>query len=526
MEPFQEVKRIALHIESITTREAVQGCRERWEKLCAALSCSVPYMTHEWYANALGSIDGDKEPMLVFFQKDGKDVGMAPLVRKEKRIAGIRLNRIGFVDNPYTPNQLILGDIEPAELYGALTAHLEEKLGTWFYLDLDEMRLTPELLEKVKSLEKQGLSLVECEEKMSSRYLILQAGFEETLHVLDKHAQREFKRKINRMGRLGAMGLEVISGPDAIRDHLDTFFAMYARTWKGAEPCPEFYHRLCRDFEARGELFFTALTVNGRPVAYLISIRSGDTMYGIKTTYDPSYYAFSPGIILFYKSIEKMFEIPGLREFDIGRGDEQFKREWTPLVHEQWRVRLFPPTLPWRAVALLKTGVLPALRKNEAFMAAYKKLRKIVLNDGGDPRDAAEAVGEKPRARYARQQGLPAPVGMSARYAAGKDLELLTVAMASPNFAEIKGLLDASQCLLLFENERLAGYFWLLNTDGQGALKNGACSMDRWGLSKAVTGSGRENECVQALMAHLSRESAVNECVLSYERMENHCFDI
>jgi len=513
-----------MHCETLTTREEVLGCKARWDDLCASLSCTVPYMTHEWYANALASIDSDKEPLLIFFRQDGRDVGMAPFVSQGKKMAGMTVHRVSFVDNPYTPNQQILGDFETGALYGSLLGHIGRKLGPLFYLDLDEMRLTEGQRFALASLEERGKAFVTCEEKSPSRYLILKESFEATLQTLDKHTQREFKRKMNRMGRLGAMGLEIIEGPERIKDHLGRFFRMYARTWKGAEPHPEFYHRMCSDFEARGELFFTGLTIGGRPVAYLISILSGDTMYGIKTTYDPSYYAYSPGIILFYKSIEQMFRFPNLKEFDIGRGEEQFKREWTELTHSQWRTTVYPGSLAWKAVNRLKKDVMPVIRENERLMSVYTKLRRLVLHQDATPEEAGTPIQKL--MRFSCTGCLPEREGFTARYAAEEDLDLLTVAMASPNFAEVKRRLETSRCALVFEGGGLAGYFWLPAELGQAACGRGACTIDEWGMREDVSLDGRDNPCIGQLVSLVGQERFPGECVLAYENMETHQFEI
>jgi CelD/BcsL family acetyltransferase involved in cellulose biosynthesis len=60
-----------------------------------------------------------------------------------------------------------------------------------------------------------------------------------------------------------------------------------------------------------------------------------------------------------------MSTIPEIREFDIGRGDEQFKREWTSLFHEHQRLIIRPKTALWRTAHVVQHYVLPVIKRYE-----------------------------------------------------------------------------------------------------------------------------------------------------------------
>ena len=453
-----------IKIEAITCRKDLPSVKDRWDNLSHRCCNTVPYLTYEWYSSALETIDRDKEPLLIFFRQNNEDVGLAPFVYIRKQGPLHPLHRIGLINNPYTPYQGILYAVEFKVIFTSLMEFMRQRFGNWFVLDLDEMRLTPHELQNIDELSTQrNLFLYQKEEKAGSRYLLLKNTFEENFKSLTKHTQKEFKRKIKRISRLGKISLERVLGHDQIDHHLEIFFNMYTRTWKGAEPHPEFYYQMCHEFEKRGQLHFHALTLNDRPVAYLISVMSGDTMYGIKTTYNPFFYAYSPGVLLFYKVIEDMFNTTGIREFDIGRGEEQFKHEWTSLIHDQLSLYLYPSSLPWKIITSFRYELLPKMKKNERFHACYSSLRCLLARDkqATEAKNPENRTSQKILKKYEYEQCKLDSCTLNTRFATLSDLDLMAVAMAARSFAEIQERLEKEVCVLFFEGKKLLSFFWL-----------------------------------------------------------------
>lgn len=376
-----------ISVDEIYTHNQLRQIKTRWNSLLTQCRCCVPYLSFQWYLSALETMDKDKEPLLIFFKSSNKDIGFAPLVRKRMKLLGFTLDVISFVHNPYTPWQAFVYLDKFENVLTGLIKYLRNRFGGLFSLNLNEVRLTESEETAIDNLAGRGLILFRCEEKSGSRYLILGESFDQTLKNLKKKTQKEFKRKLRRISEIGKLDLIRIQGKNQLEQHLDYFFRLYARTWKGKEPRPEFYYHLCTRFENLGALFFYALTLNDKPIAYLICLQGGDTMYAIKTTYDPSYYDFSPGIVLFYKCIEDMFNIPQIREFDIGRGNEQFKREWTSLSHQHTKLLIYPNTVFRQFANRLRYNVLPHLRRYDTFEKVYSTVRSLLLQTDDEGQD-------------------------------------------------------------------------------------------------------------------------------------------
>lgn len=340
-----------VQVEEVGERAAAREARGRWLSLLERCACEIPYLRPEWYQCALETVDGDSAPRLLFFSSGGEDVALAPLVLVPERHWGLGFQRLTFVRNGYTPFQDLLSTrgfgfaLENAVAYARLAQ------GPLGFLDLNELRAGEGFSEAVGHLASRQELTVHRTDSSESRFLKIDGTFESKVAGLDKKAQHEFRRKVRKFGTLGESRLVRFEDPREVQAELGRFFEMYERTWKGAEPHPGFYRRVCEEFGRLKRLYFYGLLAGPRVAAYVICLRGGSVMFGLKTTYEPELHPYSPGVVLFHRVIEELYRTPGVEEFDIGRGNEQYKREWTSLSHGQVRLVVEPRNAVWKVVA-------------------------------------------------------------------------------------------------------------------------------------------------------------------------------
>jgi CelD/BcsL family acetyltransferase involved in cellulose biosynthesis len=75
------------------------------------------------------------------------------------------------------------------------------------------------------------------------------------------------------------------------------------------------------------------LYLDGRPVAYLNGVPHDGTFHLFETAFDPSVAAEDPGSILLARVLQELASEPGIRGFDYGYGDAQYKQT---LSDESW----------------------------------------------------------------------------------------------------------------------------------------------------------------------------------------------
>lgn len=298
--------------------------KNRWEALQENCFRFSPYITFEWYSSALKTIDKDKSPYVLIYSSEGRDFGLAPLVHKKMNFFGRNFHRISFVNNLYTQFQGFLYESHFERIISGLMNKLIQDFGRYFILDLNELRLSQKEKDVIQDFVEKNNFVMDKKKKPGCINLVLRPNFEETVQSLRRQTQKEFRRKIKRLDHLGQVSLTKIQGPENIKKHLDHFFRLREQGWKGEEPHPKFLYDICKEFEKSGKLFFYALQLGDEPLSYLICLQGKDVMYGVETTYNPKYAAYSPGIVLFYRFIENLFTQAGIKEFDLGRGEEQY----------------------------------------------------------------------------------------------------------------------------------------------------------------------------------------------------------
>ena len=107
-------------------------------------------------------------------------------------------------------------------------------------------------------------------------------------------------------------------------DPLEVFFELEATGWKGeegtaliADPGHErFAREMFTGLSAAGRILFWELSLGGKPLASLLCLRSGGTLFTLKLGWDTRYSRYSPGVIGALKLMETVRGVAGVALVD------------------------------------------------------------------------------------------------------------------------------------------------------------------------------------------------------------------
>ncbi|MDW8443021.1 MAG: GNAT family N-acetyltransferase [Acetobacteraceae bacterium] len=161
---------------------------------------------------------------------------------------------------------------------------------------------------------------------------------------------------------------DLVTAPgEELERAIDAFRAVRSRSWKPAEPFPEFDPALMRAAAEAGLLRLGVLreTADGTPLAaqyWLLQPEAGRALMP-KLFHDESRRAASPGTVLTALMVRHLIEQDRVRVLDFGRGDDAYKALWAPERVPLVGFLLADPRHPVGAAALLRHAAGAALRR-------------------------------------------------------------------------------------------------------------------------------------------------------------------
>lgn len=129
--------------------------------------------------------------------------------------------------------------------------------------------------------------------------------------------RKELRRQWARLGEEGALAVDRLA-PDAdIAPWVDEFLALELAGWKGANgsalasaPATErFFRAAMSAAHQRAAVAMTALRIDGRAIAMLVTLLDKRAGFSFKTAFDESYARFSPGVLLQRESLSLLRDL-------------------------------------------------------------------------------------------------------------------------------------------------------------------------------------------------------------------------
>ncbi len=292
---------------------------EEWDALVEALPHPSPYLLKGWVVAELRHSLETCEPRIHIARRSGSLVGALPLAIS--RTHGLRV--AGFAGGPHTVwGDVLLAPGEPestARELVSLAAHSDQDHCRFHGLAPDSRLGALAELTLVERIHAAGFDLV--------------PGWDDVYRrKVSKRHRQGHRHKRRALAELGPLGTRVARAPDELEAVLDDTFRLHELRWRGrydtygyAEPASRrLMHEVVARLGARGQYRIVTLELGARPIAFLSFFVIGNVAVGHRTAFDPAYARYSPGALVFFDGFADM-SATGLKRFEFGGGDEQFK---------------------------------------------------------------------------------------------------------------------------------------------------------------------------------------------------------
>ncbi len=375
-----------LSVETISDYQAFIGLEPVWNSLVERAGVDHPFLTFEWVRTWWECFGQGNELRILLVKAGDEPIAIAPLMLSRSRIYGLKVRRLESIYNDHTPRFDLIVAGRHSEVCRAIWKHIAELQGTWDVLALHQLPAGSKTLEELPRLAEADGFLVGSWRSGDSPYLPLAGSWEDYLRKLSRNHRSSLRNKLNRLGRLGQVELEVIASPGELEGALEEGLRIEAAAWKGkagtAICCRSelklFYTRLAERAAQRGWLRLHFLTVNGRRTAFDYSLYYKNKLYMLKLGYDPQYASYSPFKLLCYMILRDAFQ-RGIAERDFLGQDHRWKLDWTRKTKTHWWLFVFRNTLRTCLLHRVKFRVIPWLKRQRLYPAVRDAL--LALRD-------------------------------------------------------------------------------------------------------------------------------------------------
>lgn len=342
----------------------VAALADEWDALADACD-ATPFVRPGW-VGAWWDAFGRGDLLVLALRRDGRLAAVLPM----RRVVG----GIASPTNWHTPEFApVAADAEALdELAQRLFARPHRRIDVGFLEGGGAARAAIERAAR-------GARLVHVRTLARSPYVATDVGEDDYLARLPKGRRKSMRRQRRRLEEAGEVEFRMDDGSGGVDEPLAEAFRIEASGWKGRDgtailsraATQRFYTDVVHWAAERGWLRLSSLRLDGRGIAFDLSVEHGGACYSLKAGYDAQAAALGPGIQLLHELV--LWAVHGdVATLELLGGEEDYKRDWATGHRELVLFQAFSRTPAGRAAQLA------AVRGRPAAKAVRSAARKVL----------------------------------------------------------------------------------------------------------------------------------------------------
>jgi CelD/BcsL family acetyltransferase involved in cellulose biosynthesis len=363
----------------VTAHETLPSFRQLekyWNELLEDSYTNTIFLRFEWLLAWWESMSSGRT-LYVLAVWDGQRLVAAAPFCIERQVLGVRA--IEFIGD----GSADLSDvIVRRECNGALDVLLDSLFASSDKWDCFDLKFVPHGMLFFHHLTlRRGFDLrIYFQRWMSSPYVVVDDAWRSRISGKFKY---ELRRRRRRLGEdCGSVTVQIATESTEVTSALEVFYSLHHHRWvdmkKGVSnfSVPTIrtqYSRLFRSLAEQGYAFIVTLKSADRPIAMAINMIYDGRMYYCKPTFDPEFSKYAPSHLL----IEDLLDYCSSHNivlFDLLRGDEAYKDEWTSEKIDLYRLYACKPSIKGQIAMRWYTGWRDTIR---SFPILGERLRKV-----------------------------------------------------------------------------------------------------------------------------------------------------
>ncbi len=359
-----------LQIEEIRSLDRLASLREEWRALQQTAGARSFFLSPDWFLLCARHLAPNQRMLILCLRRDGRLVGVAPMMSERARLRRLPVTRIRFLENHLTPfADSILA--EPEEGMAAILGYFRETRRDWDVLSLSRLREDSPHLKLLDDLLRRNRRTFRTSVVSRTPFLRIERTWEEFYQSKSQKFRKTRRSITNKVERLGPLTVELVSRPEDTQRGLEQWLELSRRSRirkHGTDLLtPEFerafFIGLSELAGQAGAMRLWLLKKENELLAAEYHIDDRGVEYGLRSCYDETYSSSSPGAYLDLYIVRHLFE-NGASIYDMGPGLVEYKRAWTDSLYQCYGVDVFNRSFYAGLLGRLETRWIPAIKSS------------------------------------------------------------------------------------------------------------------------------------------------------------------
>lgn len=342
---------MAIHIQEWNDMESGDFPTPAWSALLERTQPRTPFSEPSYLALWCRMLGGEAKLRVITASRGGDLIGCAPFMVTVDPVGPVSLSTLKFLGNNIGyPGDVLYTDItatEPrADIVRAmlLYAKAQLKASRWDFGYLHPHSPTFRVAREM-------LGLSGPDSVSSQPYVTLTLPSDERAYIrsLSLNVRQNYKRRSNKLAKIGPTHLSVDSKPDAVRRRIEELIRNHLRWWAGTPKESWFgdgrVHRFMASaaelLAGRGQYLVSTLECGGTPIAWSAGAFDQNTYFEQYVGYDRSFSECSPGMLVSVALAGHLMS-QDVHRVELGPGFDERKRGLGGTPQEYARVQGYP----------------------------------------------------------------------------------------------------------------------------------------------------------------------------------------
>ncbi|MEW5804339.1 MAG: GNAT family N-acetyltransferase [bacterium] len=362
-------------IQEVNTFLEFQEIEHAWDDLYQRAMISNLFLTHTWLTLWIKHF-GNGQTFALLHVPDGAPKPEAGVVLK-------RYNKsIGFIENDFSAYPDFLATPQSIGAIQDLLTHVKGR-HLPSKLVFAGVSANSVLCKNSASLAKdQWVPIFKYPSQMRS--ILISGTFDSYFKLQGAKFRSETRRKVHRAEKNFRVGLRTFSHGREKTELFEMVRLIEQDSWKARigsdiihnEKQLAFYGDVFERYAEQDKARIYVLYFNDQPVSFIFGILLDRTYYALKTSYRLFYRDYSPGLVLFAKIIQSLFEEKEVKRLEFLGSDARWKEEFSNYQEDFCTLELYPMGLKSLSYNMLYLYIRPLIKRLKIITLIRKLQRR------------------------------------------------------------------------------------------------------------------------------------------------------